>query len=101
MRLWVSRIEEYVDQKLKRFKKGDRIENGEVVTLSWQYLQTTFTLEIFWEDHVETVRLIYNSPRNSQDFLWHGLNNKTVNRIVDRVGNLAQHTLAPPIEPEV
>lgn len=99
MREWVAALEGFLDNKLKKWRKGSRIENGEAVQLHWQYEQTHFHLDIFWEDKKETVRLRYISPRVEHSYHWHGLDDKTIDKITDRVGNLAQVTMHPPISP--
>lgn len=95
MREWVAALEGIVDNKLTKWKKESRIENGEAVQVEWQFNQTHILLDIFWEDTKETVRMKYVSPRVDQTFNWHGLSDKTFNKIMDRVGNLAQITMYP------
>lgn len=99
MREWVASLEEVIDHKLQKWKKSNRMENGEAVQLRWQWEQTHMSLNIFWEDQKEMVNLEYASPRISHSYQWHGLDNKTFNRVMDRVGNLAQVTMTPPIDP--
>jgi len=99
MREWVASLEGVLDNKLQKWKKNGRIENGEAVQLRWQWQQTHIHLDIFWEDGKETISLQYLSPRADHSYRWHGLNDQTFNRIMDRVGNLAQVTMNPPIEP--
>jgi len=98
MRIWVADIESALDKKLTKWKKESKIENGEAIQLSWQFEQTHFILDIFWENHKETAQLQYLGPRVSQRFNWHGLNDRTYNKIIDRVGNLAQITMHPPVD---
>ncbi len=99
MREWVCSLEEVIDNKLRKWKKEPKMENGEVVELRWTYELTHVHLEIFWEDKKETVKLQYLSPRGDHNYLWHELNDRTFNKICDRVGNLAQVTMHPPIDP--
>lgn len=99
MREWVASLESVVDNKLRAWKKESRIENGEVVQVEWQFEQTHIIADIFWHDHEETVSLQYFCPRARYGFTWHGLNDKTFNKVMDRVGNLAQVTMHPPIDP--
>jgi hypothetical protein len=99
MREWIASLEEASDIKLKKWKKEPKFENGEAVHLHWQWEQTRININVFWEDRKETVKLTYTSPRVNHDFLWHGLNNKTFNKIMDRIGNLSQITMHPPIDP--
>jgi hypothetical protein len=99
MREWVASLEEILDKKLKKWVKGNKIENGEAVQLRWQYEQTHVHIDIFWENDKETVSLHYLSPRATHSFRWHGLDDRTVNKISDRVGNLAQTTMWPAIDP--
>ena len=99
MREWVTTLENFLDSKLRKWKKEPRVENGESIQLRWTWLQTHFHLDIFWENEKETVNLQYLSPRGNHSFLWHGLNDKTIGKICDRVGNLAQITIHPPLDP--
>lgn len=99
MREWVASLEQVIDNKLNRWKKESRIENGEVVQVEWQFEQTHAIIDIFWKDKVETVQLTFFGPRTKHYYIWHGLDDKTFNRVMDRVGNLAQITMHPPIEP--
>lgn len=99
MREWVSSLEEIIDNKLRKWRKENPIENGEAVHLRWQFEQTHVHLDIFWQDKKETVSMKYLSPRASHEYLWHGLDDRTFNKVMDRVGNLAQVTMYPPIDP--
>lgn len=90
MREWVSSLETLIDKKLRKWRKENRIENGEVVQLRWQFEQIHFHMDIFWHDGEETVILSYLSPRITHAYTWHKLNDKTLQNIEDRVGNLAQ-----------
>lgn len=99
MRDWVASLEEVIDNKLKKWKKFPRMENGESVQLRWQWEQTHIHLDIFWEDQKESTHLHYLSPRADHSYQWSGLNDKTFNRIMDRVGNLAQMAMFPIIDP--
>lgn len=96
MREWVASLEEIVDNKLKLWKKESRMENGEVVQIEWQFEMTHVILDIFWHDNQELINLQYLDPRSKHNFTWHGLTDATFNKIMDRVGNLAQITLYPP-----
>ncbi len=98
MRDWIISLEAVIDNKLKLWKKESRIENGEVVQVEWQFEQTHIILDIFWHDGEESVNLQYLGPRAKHHFTWHGLNDKTFNKIMDRVGNLAQITMHPPLD---
>jgi hypothetical protein len=100
MRDWVSSLEAMVDNKLKKWKKEFKIENGEAIQLRWQFEQTHIVLNVFWEDKKETVNLQYSSPRINHNFQWHGLTNKTFNKVQDRIGNLSMATMHPAIDPE-
>lgn len=100
MRDWVASLEEFIDHKLKKWRKEQKIENGEAIQLRWQFEQTHIILDIFWEDDKETVSFRFLSPRVSHQFAWHGLNDKTLNRVLDRAGNLAQIVMHPVIDPE-
>src|SRR5882757_5321535 len=90
MREWVSSLEVMIDNKLNKWKKESRIENGEAVQVEWQFNLTHIILDIFWEDGKEAAHLQFHSPRSSFRYEWAGLNNKTFNKVMDRVGNLAQ-----------
>ena len=96
MREWICSLETVIDNKLKKWRKGLKVENGEAVQLHWQWEQTHLQINIFWEHSKETVKLKYASPRGDFGFFWHGLNDKTFNKVMDRVGNLAQVTMYPP-----
>lgn len=100
MRDWVASLEQVLDNKLRKWKKESRIENGEAVQVEWQYEQTHIIIDIFWEDGRELVRLNYIAPRSTHHWTWHDLNDKTFNKVQDRVGNLATVTMCPPIDPE-
>ena len=99
MREWVASLEEVIDNKLQKWKKTVRIENGEAVQVRWQYEQTHFHIDIFWHDEEEMVHLQFMSPRTNHSYKWSGLNNNTFNKIMDRVGNLAQVAMHPVIDP--
>lgn len=102
MREWVATLEGTIDTRLnKLWKKESRIENGEAVQIEWQFEQTHIMIDIFWIDDAESVILKYLSPRTSHQFMWNGLNNRTVDRIMDRVAHLVMRTMYPPLEPEV
>lgn len=99
MREWMASLENVIDNKLKKWKKESRIENGEAVQVEWQYEQTHIIIDVFWEDRQEAVHLHYIAPRANHSFTWHGLTNLTFDKVMDRVGNLAQITMTPPIYP--
>lgn len=99
MRDWVSSLEDVLDNKLRKWIKEPKIENGEAVHLRWQFEQTHIRIDIFWEDHKETVTMKCTSPRASHDYLWHGLTDRTFNKVMDRTGNVAQVIMHPPIDP--
>lgn len=101
MREWVCSLEEIIDNKLNKWRKVPKVENGESVQLAWQWEQARFSLNVFWEDHKETICLEYTSPRTDHSYRWHGLSDATFNKVVDRVGNLAQVAMHPPIDPEL
>lgn len=100
MRDWIISLESMLDHKLRKWKKDDKMENGEVVQLRYQFEQTHILIEIFWHDKQEIVQLQYLGPRSRYSFLWHGLDERTFDRVMDRVGNLAQTTMFPPLEPK-
>lgn len=97
MREWVSDFESVVDTKLKKWRKIPKVENGEAVQLAWQWEQTRIVINIFWEDNKELIRMEYTTPRLHHNYNWHGLNDKSFDKAMDRVGNLAQVTMHPPI----
>lgn len=99
MREWVASLEEVIDNKLKKWRKIPKVENGEAVQLAWQWEQTRISIDIFWEDKKETVNFSYTSPRTDHFHRWHGLDDKSFNQIMDRIGNLAQITMHPVIDP--
>lgn len=99
MRAWIISLEAIIDDKLKKWKKENKMENGEAVQMRWQWEQTHFQLDIFWQDGQEAAVLTYLSPRVTHTYRWSGLNSNTFSKVMDRVGNLAQITLHPPIDP--
>ena len=99
MREWIASLDEMISNKLRKWMKQNPIENGESVRLAWQFEQTTMKLYIFWEDKKELIKLKCEGPRIDNIYLWHGLDDKTFNKVADRVGNLAQVTMHPPIDP--
>lgn len=101
MREWVSSLEELIDNQFKTWKKESRIENGEAVQIEWQFEQAHIVIDVFWRDGQELVILNLFAPRIKHTFTWHGLNEQTKNRVLDRVGNLAQYILHPPIDPHI
>ena len=96
MREWVANVEKLVDDKLQKWKKDSRIENGEAVHLRWQFEQSHIIIDIFWKNHKEHVHFQFIGPRVSNRWEWDGLTEKTFNRIIDRVGNIAQIVMHPP-----
>jgi len=94
-REWVSTLEKIIDTKLRKWTKGNKIENGEAVQLRWQFEQTHIILDVFWEDHKEALHLAYLNPRSSHRFEWHGLSDNSLNKVMDRIGNMAQVTMYP------
>lgn len=92
---WVSSVESAIDRKLSKWLKGRRIENGEAIHFDWQFEQTHMFLDIFWEDGKESAHFTYVGPRSTQRFEWHKLDKATINKIMDKVGNLAQVTMHP------
>ena len=93
MRDWVTSLEQVIDNKLSTWMKHSKIENGDVVQIEWQFHQTRIIMDIFWHDKEETVHLQYFGPRAKHSFTWHQLNDGTFNKVMDRVGNLAQVTM--------
>lgn len=98
MREWVAQLEAIIDAKLIKWRKVPKVENGESLQLAWQWEQTRLSMFIFWEDQKELVTFFFSSPRIDHSFRWHGLNDKTFDKIMDRVGNLAQVTMYPPMD---
>jgi hypothetical protein len=96
MREWIASLEEVIDNKLSKWLKHNKIENGAAVNLGWQFELTHIQMDIFWQDHQETVKLRYLSPRIDECFLWHGLNDRTFDEIIGRVGALDEMTMFPP-----
>lgn len=98
MREWVASLEGVIDNKLAKWKKTPRIENGEAVMLGWQFELTLMILYIFWEDKKEMVKFRFQSPRDSHGHGWSGLDDTTFDKIMDRIGNLAQIAMYRAIE---
>jgi hypothetical protein len=98
MREWVAALEDVVDNKLNKWKKEPKMENGEAVQLRWTWEQTHIHIDIFWMDGHESLNLQYLSPRIDHHYRWHGLDDRSFNNVMDRVGNLAQVTMHPPID---
>ena len=90
MREWVASLEGVVDNKLCKWKKHDKLENGEAVKLEWQFELTHMFLYIFWQDNKEMVKFRYVSPRIEHAHDWPGLDDRTFNNVMDRAGNYAQ-----------
>ncbi len=101
MREWIASLEEMADNKLKKWRKESKIENGEAIQLRWQFEQSHIILDVFWEDKKETVHFQYHSPRASHRFEWPGLTDVTFNKVQDKIGNLAMITMHPPLDPEL
>lgn len=98
MREWVCSLEEIVDNKLKKWRKIPKVENGKSVQLAWQWDQVRMSMNIYWPDHTEAVYFSYTSPPEDHFFRWHMLDDKTFNRVTDRVGNLAMVAMYPAID---
>lgn len=92
---WSDSLEVSLDRKLLKWVKGPKIENGEAVHFGWQFEQTHIFLDIFWQDHQESVHFTYVNPRTTQRYEWNKLDDNVIDRIMDRVGNLAQVTMHP------
>lgn len=90
MREYVIRLREMVDRSLKLWKPTTHIENGDVVHLAWQFEQTHVIVDIFWLDGDEGVNLQILHPRRRHHFEWHGLTEKTLDGLIDRIGNITQ-----------
>ncbi len=99
MREWVAALEGIIDNKLRKWRKENPIQNGEVVQLRYQFEQMHFQIDIFWLDKQERVVLRFISPRVEHTFYWDELSDRTFNKVMDRVGNLAQAAMYPPIDP--
>lgn len=100
MRDWLASLEAMVDKKLVKWDKHRKWENGENVHFLWQWEQVLIKLDVFWEDGKETVRLRFIGPRGGQDFMWHGLINKTYRNVEHHVAHWAMLVFHPPIDPE-
>lgn len=90
MREYTAKLDEMVSHSLKLWKKLTHIENGEAVSIVWQFEQALIVIDIFWKDGGEGIHLLVNSPRHSHKFTWTGLTEDTLDRLIDRIGNLAQ-----------
>ncbi len=101
MREWVASLEEMIDNKLKKWEKHKKWENGkEPIHLMWQWEQTLIKLDIFWKIENETIRFKIIGPNKNYDDMLFGLTDKTFNYIQDRIGNLAMNIMYPPIDPK-
>lgn len=90
MRDWVASLEGIIDNKLNKWLKHPRIENGESVLLFWQFELTLMVLYVSWQDEKELVKFRYLSPRIGHEHEWPGLDERTFNNVQDRMGNYAQ-----------
>lgn len=99
MREWVASLEEVMDNKLRNWKKVNVVQDDKSVNLQWQFEQTMMILNISWTDGNENVSFHCIGPIACHQYVFSGLDNKTFNKICDRVGNLAQVIMHPPIDP--
>lgn len=90
---WTIELEEMVDTKLKKWKKDDPVRSVQSVQYRWQFHQTHILLDVF----KDVLHFTYHNPRAHQRFEWYGLTDETFDRVQDKVGNLAQITMHPPI----
>jgi hypothetical protein len=90
MRLYIADLETRIDMALKKWQKIPKDENGETAQCRWHYEQAHITLDIFWHDKKERVRLYCTHPRKSTTNEWDGLTDETANNVIDRIGNFAQ-----------
>jgi hypothetical protein len=93
---FADKIEYAIDNKLKKWKKYNSIVDKKSTQMEWQFEQTRFALHIFPNDEEEMVILQFFNPIHCARWTWSGLNDKTINKIIDRMGNLAQTTMYPP-----
>lgn len=98
MREYVSRLETCLDRSLRLWKKIDHIEDGDAVRLSWEFELTFIIVDVFWLDGDEGVNLQISHPRQRYQFEWSGLTQETLDRLVDRVGNIAQTIMYRPLD---
>lgn len=100
MRDWVATLEGFIDGKLFKWRKIPKVENGASVQLAWQWEQTRISMNIFWKDGMELAVFSFTSPLIDHVYRLFGLTDKTFDKIMDRVGNLAQVTMYPLIDQE-
>ena len=100
MREWVTLLEEAIDNKLRKWRKSNTVENPGAVNFQWQFEQTLMVLAIVWINNHETVTFHCIGPSACHRYIYYGLNRKTFNRVCDRVGNLAQLVMHPPVDPD-
>lgn len=100
MRDYVSSLEAMVDNKLKKWDKHRKWENGRAIHLLWQWEQVLIKIDVFWLDGQEALRLRYIAPSDNHDFTWPGLIKKTYRLTEHHVAHWAMSLLHPPIDPE-
>jgi hypothetical protein len=99
MREWVSSLETVCDNRLRKWKKFNIVQNGGSVNLQWQFEETLIIINITWNDKRESVTFHCIGPQACHRYVFDGLTDKTFNKVCDRVGNLAQVIMHPPIYP--
>lgn len=90
MREWVAELESRIDKSLKKWKKLSRIENGRVVQLQWQFELAHIIMDVYWHDNDEHIELECKCARLNWNHEFEGLTDKTMDRVMDRIGNFAQ-----------
>ena len=96
MREWVASLEEMIDNKLKKWKKHNVVQDGQAVNLQWQFEETMMMVNVLWTDKTEAVVLHCVGPMVCHRYFFDGLTDRTFNKVCDRVGNLAQSIMYPP-----
>ena len=101
MREYVAAAETRIDDRLNKWKKISRIENGDVVQIEWQFEQSRIMLNIFWYDADEHVSITCSSPSITWQHTWNNLDPMTMTKVMDRIGNFAQIVSTRMINPKV
>jgi hypothetical protein len=100
MQEWVISLEGVIDNKLHKWLKHPKIENGEAIMLSWQFELTHMFLYVFWHDNKESVIFKYVGPRIDHVHNWPLLDDRTFNNVMDRTGNYAQMAMHRTRDPD-
>ena len=89
MREYLADLEARIDEKLKKWKK-DKIENGEVVHLTYQFESSHIMIDVFWHDEDEFIEVECKLAKSThKDYEFDGLTPETIERVIDRIGNFS------------